>query len=286
MHYSKIEYYNLMKKLYIVLILILTSSYTLFAQKDYEGFVKDALDYTEKRDFAAAEQSYKAALRKEPANPSNVMLLMNLGTMQRYLGKFEEALISYNVVVQKYPTLSHILMSRALLYCDMNRYEDALKDYNTVILHKPDDKEALYERGLLHISLRNLDAAEGDFKTILSLDEKNPKAQTGIAMIFKRRGDWKEAELLYTDLIAKDKKNGELYANRAECYLYLKKLRSMSDDLDKALEYGYDDVSVTVLKGQLRLAQFDKAAAKVEFLKAKELGANAELIDEFLKLCK
>lgn len=275
-----------MKRLYIILILILTSSYTLFAQKDYEGYVKDALDYTEKKDFAAAEQSYKAALRKEPANPSNVMLLMNLGTMQRYLGKFEEALISYNVVAQKYPTLSHILMSRALLYCDMDRFEDALKDYNTVLLHNPDNKAALYERGLLHISMRDLDAAEGDFKHILSLGEKDRKAQAGIAMILKRKGEWKEAEELYTELIYEDKKNGDLYANRAECYLYLKKLRSMSDDLDKAIEYGYDDVSIHVLKGQLRLAQFDKAAAKIEFIKAKDLGASPELMNEFIQLCK
>lgn len=275
-----------MKILYITLILILTSSYTLFAQKNYEGYVKDALDYTEKKDFAAAEQSYKAALRKEPANPSNVMLLMNLGTMQRYLGKFEEALISYNVVAQKYPTLSHILMSRALLFCDMDRYDEALKDYNTVLLHNPEDKAALYERGLLHISLRDLDAAEGDFKHILSLDNKDKKAQAGIAMILKRKGDWKEAEELYTELIYEDKKNGDLYANRAECYLYLKKLRSMSDDLDKAMEYGYDDVSIYVLKGQLHLAQFDKAAAKIEFVKAKDLGANPELMNEFIQLCK
>lgn len=275
-----------MTKVYLTIIILLIGSNTLFAQKDYEGYVKDALNYTEKRDFAAAEQSYKAALRKEPANPSNVMLLMNLGTMQRYLGKFEEALISYNVVVQQYPTLSHILMSRALLYCDMERYEDALKDYNTVLLHKPDDKDALYERGLLHITLRNLDAAEGDFKHIISLEENNPKAQTGIAMVLKRRGEWKEAEQVYSDLIAINKRNGELYANRAECYLYLKKLKSMSDDLDKALEYNYTDVSVYVLRGQLKLAQFDKAAAKEEFSKAKVMGANEELIKEFLLLCK
>lgn len=275
-----------MKKKYITLILLLASSYTLFAQKDYEGYVKDALDYTEKRNFAAAEQSYKAALRKEPANASNVMLLMNLGTMQRYLGKFEEALISYNVVAQQYPTLSHILMSRALLYCDMDRYEDALKDYNTVLLHNANDKDALYERGLLYITMRNLDAAEGDFKSIISFDENNPKAKYGIAMVLKRRGEWKEAEQLYSDLIADNKKNGDLYANRAECYLYLKKLKSMGDDLDKALEYNYLDVSVYVLRGQLKLAQFDKAAAKDEFIKAKTMGANEELIKEFLLLCK
>lgn len=275
-----------MTKIYLLTVLLLASTCTLFAQKGYEEYVKDALDYTEQRDFAAAEQSYKAALRKEPANAGNVMLLMNLGTIQRYLGKFDEALVSYDVVAQQYPTLSYILMSRALLYCDMERYENALKDYNTVVLHNADDKDALYERGLLYITMRELDAAEGDFRNILSLDENNVKAKSGLAMVLKRRGEWKDAEKMYSDLIAEDKKNGELFANRAECYLYLKKLRSMSDDLDKAIEYNYTDVSVYVLRGQLKLAQFDKSSAKEEFLKAKDMGANAELMNEFIQLCK
>lgn len=275
-----------MNKVYTLIILILAFSSNIFAQKAYEEYVKDALDFTDKRDYPAAEQAYKAALRDEPANPGNVMLLMNLGTIQRHLGKFEEALQSYNIVIQKHPTLSYLLNNRALLYCDMERYEDALKDYSTIILHNPEDRDALYERGLVHLSLKNIDAAEGDFKKILSIDDQDYHGRLGSAMIMKRRGEWKEAEALYTDLIYEYKRNGELYANRAETYLYLKKLRSMSEDLDNALKYGYNDISVYILRGQYQLAQYDKTAAKQEFLKAKELGAKDELVDEYLELCR
>ena len=276
----------MIKRIYLLFLLLALSSVTVLAQKNYEAYVKDALDYTEKKDFAAAEQSYKAALRLEPTNPSNIMLLMNLGTIQRYLGKFEEALISYEVVVQRNPTLDYVLDNRARLYCDMNRFEDALRDYSTIILHHPDNLNALYDRGLLYISLRKLDQAEGDFHAILQKEEENPKAKAGLAMLLKRRGMWKEAEQAYSDLIANDKHNGELYANRAECYLNLKRLRSLSEDLDKAVEYGYNDYSMHILKGQLKLAQFDKEEARTEFLKAVEMGADKELVDDFLLLCK
>lgn len=275
-----------MNNVYITIILLLTSSLTVFAQKGYKDYVNDALDYTDKRDYAAAEQSYKAALRTEPANPGNVMLLMNLGTTQRYLKKYEEALVSYNLVVEKYPTLSYILKSRALLFCDMNRYEDALKDYSTVILHNSEDTEALYERGLIHLSMKNIDEADADFKKMLALDKNDYKGNLGVAMVLKRRGEWEEAEQIYSDLIYENKRKGELYANRAETYLYLKKLKNMKDDLDKAQEYGYNDLSVYILRGQYQLGQYNKEAAKNEFLKAKEMGADDELVNQFLLLCK
>lgn len=276
----------MIKKIYIVLLLSLLAGTTAFAQKDYEGYVKDALDYTDKKDYAAAEQAYKAALRLESANPGNILLMMNLGTIQRYLGKYEEALISYDIVVQHKPSLDYILNSRARLYCDMNRYEDALKDYTTIILHYPANMDALYDRGLVYITLRRLDEAEGDFNSILLKDETNRKAKMGLAMIMKRRGQWKEAEQLYSDLISEERGNGELYANRAECYLNLKRLRSMGDDLDRAVEYGYDDYSIHILKGQLKLEQFEKDIAREEFEKAVEKGADRELVEDFLLLCK
>lgn len=274
-----------MNKLFII-IFFTFFSFNSFAQKDYQSYIKDALDYTDAREFAAAEQSYKAALRTEPANPGNSMLLMNLGTIQRYLKKYDEALISYNLVVQKYPTLSHILKNRALLYCEMNRYDDALKDYSTIILHNSEDIEALYERALIYITLKKLDEADGDFKKILTFDKDNYKGRFGTALILKRKGEWEEAEQVYSDLIYEYKRQGELYANRAEVYFYLKKLRNMKEDLDKAINYGYNDTSVYILKGQYQLAQYDKEAAKKEFIKAKEMGADENLVNDFLRLCK
>lgn len=276
----------MIKKTGLIFLTLLFYCGVVFGQKTYEAYVNDALIYTTKKDFAAAEQAYKAAMRLEPANPSNIMLMMNLGTIQRYLEKYEEALISYDVVVQRYPTLDYVLDNRARLYCDMDRFDDALRDYTTIILHNPKNLDALYDRGLLYLSLRKLDEAEGDFHSILQQDENNLNAKSGLAMILKRRGQWKEAEQAYSDLIADNRRNGALYANRAECYLHLKRLRSLGEDLDKAVEYGHEDYSIHILKGQMRLSQFDKADARVEFLKAKEMGADPEVVDEFLLLCK
>lgn len=278
-----------MRKIYIIsfiLILLLGFSVTTSAQKNYEAYINDAFSFFEKKNFAAAEQAYKAAMRLEPDNPGNILLMMNLGTIQRHLGKYEEALISYNVVLQHKPDLNYALVNRALLYCDMDRYDDALEDYTTILLNDPNNKEAIYNQALIYISQRKLDKAEDDFNQLLTIDANDTRAKAGLAMIMKRRGQWKEAEQAYTDLIAEDKRNGELYGNRAECYINMKRLNSLSEDLNKAQEYGYDNFSLHILRGQLRLAQYDKQAAKTEFEKAMEMGADPKVVEEFLLLCK
>lgn len=80
-----------MKKILLPLFIIgLTLNLTA---QTYEDMVSRAMDYVEQNDYAAAEQAMKAALRKEPTNPNNPMLMVNLGTIQRNLGELDEALI-------------------------------------------------------------------------------------------------------------------------------------------------------------------------------------------------
>ena len=273
-----------MKKILLPLFIIgLTLNLTA---QTYEDMVSRAMDYVEQNDYAAAEQAMKAALRKEPTNPNNPMLMVNLGTIQRNLGELDEALISYNVAIEKYPDAPFIRHNRAALYCEMNKFDDALKDYNTILATDPKDLEALYRRGLIYISNRNLFAAEEDFEKIIELYPENLNGKMGIAAIKKRRSEWKEAEEMYADLIYKHKSNADLYYNRAECYWRLNKLASTENDIKKALELGYDGAPIYILRGQLRLAQYEKRLAREDFLKAKELGADESIVEDFLRLCK
>lgn len=268
-------------------LLLLSFAFTaLLSAQTYQELAERAADYTEQKDYAAAEQALKAAMRKEPANPNNTLLLVNLGTVQRNLGKYEEALVSYNVAIGKYPDVIYLLHSRAALFCEMNRFNDALKDYTTIIESKPNDVEALYRRGLIYMSNKLPVSAEEDFKKITELEPDNLLGQSAQAMLMKRQGEWEKAEELYTDLIYKNKTNGNLYFNRAECYLQMKKLARMQEDLMKASEYGYNEYPLFILRGQLRLAQYDKRLAKEDFLKALELGADEKVIEDLLRLCK
>lgn len=254
--------------------------------QSYEEVVTKAMDFVEQKDYVAAEEMMKLAMRKEPANPNNILLMVNLGTIQRDLGKLDEALVSYNVAVEKYPDNIHIRHSRASLYCEMNRFDEALIDYNTILLKEPLDIDALYSRGLIYLSDKNLFSAEEDFKKINEINPDNLKGKYGLASIMKRRGQWGEAKEVYSYLIYKNENVADFYFNRAECYIGLNKLSKALSDIKKAMDLGYEDPGVYILRGKIRLAQYDKKFAKDDFIKAKELGADPEYIDELIASCK
>ena len=71
-----------------------------FAQS-YEELIEKSYDFVDKGDLVSAEESLKAAMRKEPANPLNYALLTNLGTIQRRQGKLEEALIVWLIETER-----------------------------------------------------------------------------------------------------------------------------------------------------------------------------------------
>ena len=73
-----------------------------FAQS-YEEFIEKSYDFVDKGDLVSAEESLKAAMRKEPANPLNYALLTNLGTIQRRQGKLQDALVSYTSALSGHP---------------------------------------------------------------------------------------------------------------------------------------------------------------------------------------
>ncbi|HBK40654.1 MAG TPA: hypothetical protein DD786_01950, partial [Porphyromonadaceae bacterium] len=104
------------------------------------------------------------------------------------------------------------------------------------------------------------------------------------ALIFKLDDNWTEAEKIYTDIINTTvKPSSAYYLNRAECYVNTDRFSKAAADLhavesdEKANPYFY------VLRGRLRLDQFDKFAARVDFEKAKELGYDAELADKWIE---
>lgn len=274
-----------MKKILFSLVILLCTIGSITAQT-YEDLVNKSFDFAEQKDYEGAETTLKQAMRLEPDNPINPVLLVNLGTYQRHLGKFEEALIAYNAAIAKSPKPETVLQSRAALYCEMGNYDNALIDYSAILSKNPQNIEALYRRALVFLTRGGLLDAENDFNKILAIDSENMAAKAGLAMLLKHREQWEEAEVAYTYLLSKNKDNAELYFQRAECYFNQKKLARTLEDLSKASSFGYNGLSLHILRGKVRLAQYDKISAKEEFNKASTLGADKSIIEPLLKLCR
>ena len=272
-----------MKTWSIVLGLLLMVG-TLRAQT-YEEMIRKSYEYADRGDLPAAEEALKAAMHAEPANKNNFALLSNLGTIQRQQGKTDEALVSYTAALSLQPKNKLILSNRAELFIEMGETEKALSDYQALLLLDPLDLDAYYRRGMLYIEMKDYMLADEDFEKIMSIDKESEQGRFGFALLDKARGNYEDSEAILSYLIEKSRTPLQYYEERAELYFQMKKNARAMADLNKIFAETNDvPAHLYVLRGKIKLAQFEKESAAIDFKKALELGYDKAVIDELIKM--
>ncbi len=276
-----------MKKKITGLFLILFVASAAFAQEyvtpTYKQWVTKSADYMEKNKLDSAEYALNQALISDPKNKNNTWLMTSLGTIQQHLGKMDAAYISITAALNKHPESVFILHQRAGLLMEMERWEDARADYNNILKIDSLDIEALYNRGVLKLEMKDRAGAEKDFEVAERNGEFSPFGLLGKALLNRLNGEWAEAEKTYTSVLKDYPEMTDLYLKRAECYLHLDQLSRLSSDLQAAAALEFANPTFYFLRGQLRLKQFDKLAARSDFKKAQELGMDSELLRPWIK---
>lgn len=252
----------------------------------YEEYIEKSYDYVDEQDYFSAEESLRAAMRLEPGNPNNYALLMNLGTIQRRRGELDEALLSYTAALSGHPDNEAILENRASLYIEMRESEKAMIDYNTLLALNPDNQEALYYRGMLYLQKKDFLNAEEDFDRLLELNEKSLDARIGFATLEKLRGNYDESERIFNYLINEMPREWSLYERRADLYFMMGKNARAMADINRLFIETTPTADLYVLRGKVKLAQYEKIPAAADFQKALEMGYDKEVIDELMKMTK
>ncbi|MCD8193540.1 MAG: tetratricopeptide repeat protein [Tannerellaceae bacterium] len=274
-----------MKHTLLLIFIFCISAYTGTAQT-YEEFISKSYDYLEQEDYLSAEESLRAALRLEPANPHNYALLTNLGTIQRRQGKKEEAILSYTAALSRQTSNVMILENRASLYAEMGETEKAINDYTTLLLTDPIHEEALYARGLLFLQSRNFLWAEQDFDRLLEINEKSVRARVCHAVLEKMRENYEESERIYNYLISERPHDWSLYEGRADLYFMMNKNGRAMADLNRVFAETTPTAALYVLRAKVKLAQYEREAAIKDLKQAEEMGYDQEIIDELMRLAK
>ena len=273
-----------MKKFFSSFFLLGVVGFLSVEAQSYEQWINKSIDHLEKNRLDSAEYTLKKAMQLEPANKNNAMLLMSMGVIQRELGRLNDAYISFTAALPGYPQPNVVLHNRASLLCDMDRFEEAMTDYNAILKRDSTDIEAYYRRGVLYLEQKNREKAESDFRRAQQLDSENRYSLLSKALIYKLDDDWEAAEKVYTLLIdSEGNAPSALYMNRAECYVNTEQLFKASADLRIAEPNEKQNPYFYFLRGRVRLMQYDKVAAKADFVKAKELGYDDVIADEWIK---
>ena len=274
----------MMKPLFIFILLFSTIGKT--SSQTYDDFIRQSFDCLEKENYECAEKALKNAMRKEPANPRNRLLLSNLGTIQRKTGKYEDALLSYTAALSSDPKNTILLMNRAALYAQIDSLSKALNDYNQVIEYDPDNFSALHSAGLIYIERGDTLSARNNFTRILKNDPRNIEGRSGFATLSKISGDYQTAELLFSEILKEKPEMYLLYLQRSEIYLASNKLAKALEDVNVYLKEYPDDEYAYFLRGQIKYEQWERAGACNDFQRAKLLGYDSEKLREMLKKCK
>ncbi len=255
----------------------------------YDQWIESSFSYIERNQLDSAEIVLVNALRLEPANPMNPLVLNNLGTIQRRQGKKKEALVSYTAALGQAPKNTTLLEARASLFTEMGQTENALLDYSSLIAVEPANEEALYLRGLLYLQLKNYERAEADFNRILELNPNTLYGRLGIASVCKFRQEFDEAEKIYYFLEDKLPDNPEVYAGRAELYLLMNKPSKALTDVNKAIRLrgeNKQDPYLYIIRCKAKLLLHEKSSARDDVEKAVALGYDPVEAEILKKQCK
>jgi tetratricopeptide (TPR) repeat protein len=221
-----------MRLFFLSFFLILLFPVSRLLGQSYEELVEQSAAYIEADRLDSAAVLLQKAMSMEPANENNPVLLLNLGILQRQLGMFDDAYVSFTASLSNNPMPELVLHNRASLLCDMERFSEAMEDYDTLIRRYPDDVEAYYRRGLLYLEQHDRTKAENDFKKSEQIDSRNLYTQLSKALIYKLDDNWQAAEKIYTTLIQSEQPSDpSFYMNRAECYVNTDQIFRASADL-------------------------------------------------------
>lgn len=249
-----------------------------FMNTDYMKYVQWGEEAVARQKWDEAIAFFQEAMRTEPSNPQNVMLLSNVGMLHYYAGEDSLALHTLSEARAMAPASVVILKNRAQVLAGMRRLDDAMRDYDLLLSMDSTYADAWYGRAALHLSMARYQEAEADASRLLELSPENLQAKYILALIFSNTGRPGEAIPMFSALID-DKPQASLYADRALCRLQLDELAEASDDIARGLELDAAYGELYYCRAILNMKRFRQEDARKDADRAIELGVYAPMVN-------
>lgn len=224
-----------------------------------EGKWKDAEDYLTE------------AIDSQPLNPSNILLLSNLGIVRYNLGNDSLAIATLDEAHRRAPVSVTVLSNRAQVLTALGRDKEAYDDYSRIIELDSTLIEPLYMHAIM--SLRQ-DEFEKSLKDCERLEILSPEAQEtkiAYASYYSATEQWEKAIPYYTAILEKAETT-EMYGARAVCYLMLQRLNEASADISSGLEINPEDGELYLYRAYLNKMRYMNDDARSDLTKAIKLG--------------
>ncbi len=217
-----------------------------------------------------AEKSLKDAIALDPENPSNILLMSNLGLVQFYLGQDSAAIATLSDAHKRAPISVTVLKNRAEVYLALGRDSLAYNDYSKIIALDTTLIEPRYMHAVMSLRYGDYATAQNDCDALNRMSPGSDEANTAYGALYTATEQWEKAIPYYSELIKK-KPSADLYSARAVCYLMTQKLNEASADIAAGLELDPDNGELYLYRGYLNKLRYRKDDARNDVRKAFEL---------------
>ncbi|MGM9802622.1 MAG: tetratricopeptide repeat protein [Muribaculaceae bacterium] len=254
------------------------------AQSLYLNYIDSADVCIKAHNWLKAERYLLLALKQEPANSNNSLIISNLATVQRYQRKYVEALKNYDVALSMTPKAVTLLKNRASLYLEMDSLSRAYMDFEKVTLLDREDIESRYYHGLIALRKGQLDVAQADIDDLERINKYSPYTIEAQGTLYKTQGKYDEAIERYSSLIKMQAEPSyQTLINRAECYLEVKNLNNAEADIKKAVMMQPTEPYIYVLRARLNKLRFNERDKERDLQLAEKYGISREMAIFFMK---
>lgn len=270
-----------MKKISILIIVFLCSTFCAISQKNVDANIKKAISLMNQKNYKEALTIFNEILNKQP---NNLTILYNTAFCELLVGDAETAILHLKKFIKTNKSDADAYNLMGLAFDKSGKIDSAFSYYNKAIKLEKNFYEAYYNRGRCYLAMQKLDSAKNDFtiakknKTInpalyclsgeLNYELGNFEAALIdykicenygygnntieilkiIADICYKSMDYKQAIQYYTKILEIDSENVNALNNRAICYVNLDDTDKAEDDRDKISEiqqkYSIDPSSI------------------------------------------
>ena len=229
-----------------------------------------------------AEDLIVKALRLEPANFSNSMLLANLGLVQARQGEYQKAINSLSLGLNIAPSSTVLLNNRAHTYLLLDSVMPAVSDLDKSLQIDSLQPWTLKTRGFLYLQDNDIENATAIFSKMKKEFPKDAAVFVGFAAIAEAKGNLADAKENYIEAINLNENDEEA---REAYIMVLIKENLYSDaraEIKKALTQNPENPMYYLLRGYLHRLNFRREEALADKKLAISKGIDPDYAASFI----
>lgn len=224
--------------------------------------------------WAEAEEALQQALRQDPAEPTNVLLLSNLGMVQYYDGRPQEAIATLSEALRMAPRSVTVIMNRARILTSMGRETEAETDYTRALQLDTALAEPRFYRAMIRLQQGRADEARADADTLQARHPDHRLTHVALAAMAMAAEDY-EGALPHLGAALKESPDATHYGWRALCLLRKGDIAGAASDIAEGLALDPTDGELYLCRAMLNKMRFRPDDAHADAEQAIKLGVDA-----------